>query len=105
MDIVIQQGYNGEILLKGEVPTIYLKTLIKRLIGQLKEVNKINIEEIKVTSFYVVQSRDNLWRIAEKVYGNSKQWRNIYEAHRKKISDSFEIQENLILIIPDYPGK
>lgn len=106
LDIVIQQGNNGEILLKGEVPTIYLKTLIKRLIGHLKEVNKkINIDEIKVTSFYVVQSRDNLSRIAEKVYGDSNQWRKIYDANRKKISDSSKIQENLTLIIPDCPEK
>ncbi|RUT06448.1 hypothetical protein DSM106972_027050 [Dulcicalothrix desertica PCC 7102] len=50
---------------------------------------------------YTVQAGDTLSKIAEKLYGDSNQWRQIYEANRNLIgSNPEQIQVGMVLTIP-----
>ncbi|MCD7836615.1 MAG: LysM peptidoglycan-binding domain-containing protein, partial [Lachnospiraceae bacterium] len=50
---------------------------------------------------YTVAGGDNLWRIAQKVYGSSLQWRKIYYANQGTISNPGHIYAGQILTIPE----
>ena len=49
---------------------------------------------------YTVQRGDSLWKIAAKVYGNGRRWREIYEANADKLSDASRIYAGQVLVIP-----
>jgi nucleoid-associated protein YgaU len=49
---------------------------------------------------YTVAAGDNLWIIAQKVYGKNWKWRTIYDANRKTITDPGRIYIGQKLIIP-----
>lgn len=49
---------------------------------------------------YTVQPGDSLWKIAEKVYGNGRRWRKIYEANADRISDASKIYAGQTLVVP-----
>lgn len=49
---------------------------------------------------YVVERGDNLSKIAKKVYGDSKYWKNIYEANSDVIKSDYTIWANQVLVIP-----
>lgn len=49
---------------------------------------------------YTVERGDYLCKIAQKVYGDSKLWRIIYEANSDAIKDNYIIWANQILLIP-----
>lgn len=49
---------------------------------------------------YVVQRGDNLSKIAQKVYGDKKYWKNIYEANKATIKKDYTIWANQVLTIP-----
>jgi len=53
------------------------------------------------------ESRDCLWNIAKKYYNDPWQWKKIYLANKKQISDPRKIYPRQILIIPpaDEPVK
>lgn len=50
---------------------------------------------------YTVQSGDSLWKIATKVYGSGRRWREIFEANMDEISDASQIHAGQVLIIPE----
>lgn len=49
---------------------------------------------------YVVQRNDNLSKIAQKIYGDRKYWRAIYEANSDVIKSDYTIWANQVLVIP-----
>jgi nucleoid-associated protein YgaU len=49
---------------------------------------------------YTVNSGDNLWNIAQQVYGDGNQWQRIYNANRDKISNPDLIHPGQQLTIP-----
>ena len=49
--------------------------------------------------YYIVQKGDSLWSIAEKLYGQGRKWRRIYQAN-SIISDPQYIYEGQAIIIP-----
>lgn len=49
---------------------------------------------------YTVQSGDSLWRIASRVYGQGRLWRQIFEANRDVISDPGKIYRRQTFFIP-----
>ncbi|MBP7831295.1 MAG: LysM peptidoglycan-binding domain-containing protein [Kiritimatiellae bacterium] len=51
-------------------------------------------------STYVVQPGDNLSRIAEKMYGSSARWADIYEANRSALKSPESVRVGQTLIIP-----
>lgn len=50
---------------------------------------------------YTVQRGDSLWKIAVKVYGNGRRWREIYEANADRLSDASRIYAGQVLVIPE----
>ena len=51
-------------------------------------------------NIYVVERGDNLSKIAQKVYGDQKLWRKIYEANSNVIKSDYIIWTNQVLTIP-----
>ena len=49
---------------------------------------------------YVVEANDNLSRIAQKVYGDNKAWRVIYNANSNVIKSDYIIYKGQVLVIP-----
>ena len=50
---------------------------------------------------YVVRKGDTLYKISQKFYGNKKNWRRIYKANRKTLTDGPDkIQPGMKLVIP-----
>lgn len=49
---------------------------------------------------YTVQAGDTLSKIAREYYGDSKEYRRIYEANRDKLDDPDEISAGQELVIP-----
>lgn len=58
----------------------------------------VNAEEAQGT--YTVEKDDNLSRIAQKVYGNDKLWKVIYEANSGVVKSNYIIYKGQVLIIP-----
>jgi len=56
--------------------------------------------EAPVARTYRVRRGDSLSSIAAEVYGDSRQWRRIYEANREKLGNSPEIKIGQVLTIP-----
>jgi tetratricopeptide (TPR) repeat protein len=98
-EIIIKQR-NGHTWVYGEVPTWYLKDLIGKMVRQSKEVESVDITGIEVTHKYTISSGDELRKIAESLYGDSKGWREIFEANRKRIENPDMIRSGICLYIP-----
>ena len=49
---------------------------------------------------YTVQSGDTLSKIATEYYGNSNEYRRIYEANKDKLDDPDDIRPGQELVIP-----
>lgn len=49
---------------------------------------------------YVVQSGDSLSKIARQFYGNTNEWKKIYQANKDRIQDPNLIKPGQKLIIP-----
>jgi nucleoid-associated protein YgaU len=54
---------------------------------------------------YTVQKGDSLSKIAKQFYGESSEWRRIYEANRDRIKDPDMIQPGWKLTIPEAGDK
>ena len=50
-----------------------------------------------------VSSGENLWKIAERVYGKGYLWENIYEANRDVLGSPDDLQEGMMLRVPLLP--
>lgn len=52
---------------------------------------------------YIVQTGDNLSKIASHFYGNANAWKPIFQANRDQLSDPDRIKPGQILKIPPKP--
>lgn len=92
--------------LLGLLITSYLSFFIISKIGIKNEVAKVR--ETKQSQFgsvrtYTVQLNDDLWGIAQKMYGSGYNAEDIAAAN--KLSEPYVLTENQILIIPSIPSK
>jgi len=74
-------------------PTQYVPPIVK----------SIETAPIAEPTTYVVVSGDTLEKIADKVYGDSKKWRVIYDANRDLLDDPNHIYQGNELLIPALP--
>jgi len=51
------------------------------------------------------ESRDCLWNLAKKYYGDPHQWKRIYEANKDRIENPSKIYPKQELIIPPLEGQ
>lgn len=49
---------------------------------------------------HLVQPNDTLWTLSEKYYGNSRDWRKILVANRRRVTDPTNLPVGMKLIIP-----
>ena len=71
---------------------------------------KISEEAVKTDEksgrkLYTVKNGDNLWKIAETVYGDGAKWSLIYESNKDKLENPGELTVGMELVIPDAPAK
>ncbi len=67
---------------------------------QLEEQQEITGEVRVSTKDYVIQSGDTLWGIAQREYGNGKQWNRIYEFNKDVISNPNRPKKGTRIQIP-----
>ncbi len=73
----------------------------------------VTYEEPQTTSYssstddvyYIVQPNDNLFKIAEKHYGDGQEWNKIFEANRDSMPDSNSLFVGQELLIPDITAE
>lgn len=94
-----QQG--GHIWCSGEVYTFYHKEIIAKALSSVEGVEAIDLRGIVVTHQYVTSTGESLSKIAEKVYGNSDNWKDIFKVNQEKISNAHEIQPFMNLLLPE----
>ncbi|WP_455479457.1 peptidoglycan-binding protein LysM [Bartonella sp. B23] len=105
---------NGKAVLSGEVPD--RETLEKALlvVGNSQGISSVDIDQLKVADtadnapmkssrFYEVKSGDNLWKIAEEVYGKGQGDKNtsIFEANKPMLKSPDKIYPGQVLRIPE----
>ncbi|GAA5096795.1 peptidoglycan-binding protein LysM [Bartonella acomydis] len=102
---------NGQAILSGEVSD--RETLEKALlvVGNSQGISSVDIDQLKITDtapvkasqFYEVKSGDNLWKIAEKVYGKGQGDKNtfIFEANKPMLKSPDKIYPGQVLRIPE----
>lgn len=92
--------------LLGLLITSYLSLLVINKIGIKKEVAKVKEQkniQIESMKTYTVKANDDLWEIAEKMYGSGYNAADIAVAN--KLSEPYTLTENQILIIPSIAPK
>ncbi|MET3589004.1 nucleoid-associated protein YgaU [Bartonella silvatica] len=105
------QVENGKAILSGEVPD--RETLEKALlvVGNSQGISSVDIDQLKIAEtapvkasrFYEVKSGDNLWKIAEEVYGKGQGDKNtfIFEANKPMLKSPDKIYPGQVLRIPE----
>ena len=95
-------------IIKGDVAdqSIFEKAIIA--VGNTLGVSKVEASEVKVGGdgapgdpvFHEVKKGDNLWKIAEKHYGNGSKYPEIFEANKPMLKDPDLIYPGQMLRIP-----
>lgn len=94
-------------IIKGEVAdqSIFEKAIIA--VGNTLGVSKVEASEVKVGDasggdvvLHEVKKGDNLWKIAEKHYGNGSKYPEIFEANKPMLKDPDLIYPGQMLRIP-----
>ena len=101
LNLDVQQESEGNIRLRGEVYTNYLKSLVEKVVGNIEGVNLIDSREVKIISSYKTQNHDTFWKIAKRVYGDGTKWEKIYRSNQEKTPDPNAIQESTMIFIPN----
>lgn len=96
-------------IVKGEVAdqSVFEKAVVA--VGNTLGISKVEAGELKVAAgakeprFHTVQKGDNLWKIAEKVYGKGKgaKYTVIFEANKPMLTHPDKIYPGQVLRIPD----
>ena len=79
---------------------IVIKMGIKWETAKIRDTKKVRIESVKT---YTVKLNDDLWRIAEKMYGSGFNAIDIAQAN--KLAEPYTLIENQILVIPSITPK
>ena len=94
-------------VIKGEVEdqSVFEKAVIA--VGNTLGISKVEASDLKVGGggagepvFHEVKKGDNLWKIAEKHYGNGSKYPEIFEANKPMLKDPDLIYPGQILRIP-----
>ncbi|WP_019223130.1 peptidoglycan-binding protein LysM [Bartonella rattaustraliani] len=105
------QVENGKAILSGEVPD--RETLEKALlvVGNSQGISSVDVDQLKIANttstkasrFYEVKSGDNLWKIAEEMYGKGHGDKNtfIFEANKPMLKSPDQIYPGQMLRIPE----
>ncbi|UCH95796.1 MAG: Mov34/MPN/PAD-1 family protein [Candidatus Aminicenantes bacterium] len=86
----------------GEVSTGFQKELIGKVIAAVEGVEAVDLQGVFLTHRYLTQPGDNLIKIADKLYGNPGQWKEIFNMNKDKISSPDKLQPGIILVLPGY---
>ena len=96
-----------KVILKGEIADqeSLEKTIVA--VGNTLGVAKVetHVEVVEGTTrepvLHTVSKGENLWKIAERYYGNGSRYKLIFEANRPMLSDPDKIYPGQVLRIPD----
>ncbi len=80
----------GEVQLTGNVPTAAQRTRIVDALSAVPGVTKVDALNlvVRVSKTYTTQAGDNLWRIAEAMYGDGRRWQEIYDLNRSLLGNN-----------------
>ncbi|MCZ2157756.1 peptidoglycan-binding protein LysM [Bartonella sp. 220] len=102
---------NGKAILNGEVPDRETLEKVLLVVGNSQGISSVDIDQLKiaesvstkVSRFYEVKSGDNLWKIAEEVYGKGQGDKNtlIFEANKPMLKSPDKIYPGQVLRIPE----
>ncbi len=100
------QESNGKLNIKGTAPYQLEKNLlwdkIKSFNGWENELTAdINVEHNDVYGRYKVQSGDTLSKVAQRFYGDSSKYREIFDANRDTLKDPNKINVGQELTLPN----
>lgn len=83
LNIVVKQ--DGSIVqLFGEIPNLWIRFHAERLARQTAPKAMIDISGLRLPTYYEVKQGDCLWRIAQRIYGNPLQWKELANANGLK---------------------
>ncbi|EJF91123.1 peptidoglycan-binding protein LysM [Bartonella tamiae] len=110
-DKVDVQIDNGKAVLTGEVQDQEILEKAVLAVGNSLGIETVDTDQLKVADtsgekeprFYEVKKGDNLWKIAEEVYGKGHGDKNtiIFEANKPMLKSPDKIYPGQILRIPD----
>lgn len=103
-DIQVNQK-NSIIYLSGKVLIPQEKYRLESLIQDIKGVSAVDLSGVEVLYpkgyFYTVRKGDNLWVIAERVWGNGAKFERIYQSNEQTILDPSKISPGITILIPE----
>lgn len=103
-DIQVNQK-NSIIYLSGKVLIPQEKYQLEKLIQGIKGVSAVDLSGIEVLHpkgyYYIVRKGDNLWSIAERIWGNGAKYGRIYQTNKQKIPHSSNISPGITIVIPE----
>lgn len=100
---------NGMAKISGAASSAIALEKAVLMAGNVAGITNVNIDDVVLKSgetiagddeFYVIQKGDNLWKIAEKAYGNGAKYKAIVEANKEVIKDENKIFEGQKIRIP-----
>lgn len=102
---------NGKAILNGEVSDRETLKKVLLVVGNSQGISSVDINQLKiaesvstkVSSFYEVESGDNLWKIAKEVYGKGQGDKNtlIFEANKPMLNSPDKSYPGQVLRIPE----
>lgn len=69
---VVQE--NGVVRIRGEVPNLYARYLVEKVVRSVPGVKLLDLSELRVAGIYMVRPGDSLWAIAGRLYGDPSFW-------------------------------
>jgi nucleoid-associated protein YgaU len=102
---VTYDGASHTVTVSGQAPDQATKEKILVAAGNVQHVDKVD-DQLTVPSsepesqYYTVVSGDNLWKIAEKYYGNGSKNDVIFEANKPMLKSPDKIYPGQVLRIP-----
>jgi nucleoid-associated protein YgaU len=94
-----------KVVLKGKAATQAEKEKAILAVGNIEGVAEVE-DAVEVAApepesvFHTVEKGDNLWKIAEKNYGDGSKYTAIFEANKPMLSDPDKIYPGQVLRIP-----
>jgi nucleoid-associated protein YgaU len=96
---------NSIIYLSGKVVIPREKYRLEELLQGIEGISALDLSGIDILYpngyYYTVKEGDNLWMIADKIWGNGAEFERIHQANRQTILDPSKISPGLIIIMPE----
>ncbi|KVN54976.1 peptidoglycan-binding protein LysM [Burkholderia stagnalis] len=101
---VVFDGASRTVTLSGSVADLDTKAKVKVAAGNVQGVAGVNDDDLQPddpeVQYHDVVSGDNLWKIAEKYYGDGTKNTAIFEANKPMLSSPDRIYPGQKLVIP-----